>query len=411
MNFYKRLRFWVFLLVIAVVVIISVKSRKAVDVKGYQVSRKDLVIGVTATSTGTIKSDRELKLTAQRVGRIIRLPVEEGTEVEKGALIAEFDSEEALQRQHVAAANVERLRAGLEALRLAYGSYKAEIDSNISKARSFVTETEARFRRLSELRDKGYLADIDVDAVRKEVEVARAGYTSALASREMIKSRDEEIKAQSAALRQAEGEYALSRINYDYSFVRTSMPGYVTARPVKLGETVITGSLVASVVSWDSLYIESFIDEADVAKIRIGQAVNVTMDAYQGKVFRGEVYMISPVVLGGKLEARTFEVRVRLLDRDVVVKPGMSADVEVITDTIKNVVLVPSQAVIERSENKSVFISRNGKALKKTVKTGPYNWSYVSITEGIEEGDIVILNPDDSGLTEGARVRVIKTDK
>ncbi|TAN40910.1 MAG: efflux RND transporter periplasmic adaptor subunit [Nitrospirae bacterium] len=411
MHFYKKVWFWVVCGILVAGVIYATRSSGGVEVKGYEVRKKDLIISVTATSTGTIKSDRELKLTAQRIGRITKLPVEEGTAVEKGMLVAELDHEEVLQRQHAAAANVQRLKAGLDSLKLSFSSYKADLDFSVTRAQSVLTEAEARYRRFSELRNKGYIADVDLDVIRRELEVAKAQHISALASKELVRSKDEEIKAQAAALRQAEAEYALASINYDYSFIKTSITGYVTARPVKLGETVIIGSLIASVVPKDSLYIEAFIDEADVAKVSPGHPVNVTMDAYQGRTFKGEVYMISPVVLGGKQEARTFEVRVRLQEKGIIMKPGMSADVEIVIDRIKDVLVLPSQAIIEKDETRFVYVVRNGKALRTPVRTGGANWTYSEITAGIAEGDTVILNPDAPDLKAGSRVKVIKTEK
>jgi len=410
--FYKKFWFWA-IIVIALIAggIFYSRSLKRIEIRGYEVKKRDLVISVTGTSTGTIKSDNELKLTAQRIGRINKLFVEEGSEVAKGALIAELDTDEVIQRRNAAAANIERLRAGLEAMKLNYNSYKTDLSTNLTKAQSVLAETETRQRRLTELKNKGYLAAIDLDAVTRELEVAKASYAAAVAAKEMIKSRDEEIKAQEAALRQAVSEYNLANLNVGYSSLHTSIPGYVTTRPLKPGDTVLIGTLVASVVEKDSLYIEGLIDEADVAKVKIGQTVNISMDAYLGKTFKGEVYLISPVVLGNRQEARTFEVRVRFLEKGMVIKPGMSADVEIVIDKKPNAVVVPSAAIVEKNTEKFLYVVRNGRAVKSVVTTGDFNWSFTEIKTGVTEGDIVVMNPDAEGLKNGIRVTVVKTEK
>ena len=212
-------------------------------------------------------------------------------------------------------------------------------------------------KRFQELKDKGFVSQSDLDVVKREHDVAKASSTAAFAARQQIGAREEEIKAQAAAVEQSQREYNLAKIMLDYSFIKSPIAGVVTARPVKIAETVPVGALIASVVSTDSLYIEAFIDEADAAKIAIGQQVNVTMDAYPEKAMKGEVYMISPVVLGNKQEARTFEARVRLLDKSIETKPGMSADVEVIVSKKEHVLIIPSQAIMERNDAKYVYVS------------------------------------------------------
>ena len=412
MVFYKRIGFWLLVItVIAVAFFLARNSLEKTGVRGYEVSKKELVISVTATSTGTIKADKEVRLPAQRSGRISKLFVEEGSLIEKGGLAAELEFDEALQRLQISQATLERMRANLEGLRLALKSFRIEVESNIERTATILNETGARMKRFAELREKGYLSQNEFDSVKREYDIAKANHTSALSAGDQIKSKEADIKAQDAAVKQAAGEHVLAKINHDYSFIRSPMGGIITSRPVKVGDTVNTGSLIASVVSPDSLYIEAFIDEADVAKISIGQQVNISMDAYQGKVFRGEVYMISPVVLGGKQEARTFEVRVRFLEKGIIIKPGMSADVEVLVDRVRDLLIVPSQAVMEKSEGRSAFVIQKGKAVLTHVKTGRYNWNFTEVTEGIKERDVVITNPDAPGLVDGSRVKLIKTEK
>lgn len=412
MVFYRKIKFW--MLIAAIIITAFFLSRsyfKRIEVKGFEVRKQELIISVTATSTGTIKADKDIKITSQRIGRISKLLVEEGSIVSKGDLVAELDYDEHQQKMNVSSAALQKIQATLEALRLSFNSFKADVEANISKNSSILNETESRLNRFNELKGKGYISQLEYDSVRREYDIAKSNYDSAVASREQIKSKKEEIKAQEAAVVQAQSEYSLAKINFDYSFMRTPISGIITSRPVKVGETVNVGALIASVVSTDSLYIEAFIDEADVAKLTIGQPAHISMDAYVGKVFSGEVYMISPVVLGGKQEARTFEIRVRSLDKGINIKPGMSADVEVIVDKFKDTLIVPSQAIIEKNEARLVYVNRGGKAVLTNVKIGHFNWNFTEVTEGVKEGDVIITNPDLPGLRDGMRVKIIKPGK
>jgi len=412
MVLYKKISFWLILLiVIALAFFLYRTTLRGLEVNGYQVKKKDLVISVTGTSTGTIKADKEVRLSAQRMGRISKLYVEEGSQVVAGGSIADLESDEVQQRLMLASASMQRMKAQLNGLKLGQASFKADVESNINKAKAVLDEAEARLKRFQELKDKGFVSQSDLDVVKREHDVARASSIAALASRQQIGAREEEIKAQAAAVEQSQREYNLAKIMLDYSFIKSPIDGVVTARPVKIAETVPVGALVASVVSTDSLYIEAFIDEADAAKVALGQQVNVTMDAYLEKAMTGEVYMISPVVLGNKQEARTFEARVRLLDKSIKIKPGMSADVEVVVSKKEHVLIIPSQAIIERNDAKYAYVGNDNKAVLRQIKTGQFNWSFTEVTEGIQEGDTVITNPDIAGLKNKARIKVLFTEK
>lgn len=410
MPFYRKRIFWFLSAIILLIMFFILKrSFSAVDVKTTPVNRQELAITVTATSTGTIKSETEVKITAQRIGKITKLFVEEGSIVKPGSMIAELDPEEAHLSLLAARASLEKAQSRLKELRNSHDSLKVEIETNIEKARAVLKEAEVRFKRFNDLKEKGYMAQMDVDSVQKEYEVAKASLESAIAAKSRITAQTEEIKAQEAAVREAESSLSLAKLNYDYSFIKSPISGVVTSRPVKVGETTakgaLKGALVAHVVSMDDLYIEAFIDEADVAKVKLRQQANITMDAYQGNIFKGEIYRISPVVLGGKQETRTFEVRTRLKEKQIIIKPGMSADVEIIVDNIKNALVIPSHAVMEKNGKKFIFIRKGSTAKLVPVETGQFNWNFTEITSGVNEGDTVIINPDAPGLADGKRVR------
>ena len=357
MPFYRKRIFLFFSAIILLVMFFILKRTfSAIEVKTAPVNRQELAITVTATSTGTIKSETEVKITAQRIGKITKLFVEEGSIVKPGSMIAELDPDEAYLSLQAARASLEKAQSRLKELRNSHDSLKVEIETNIEKAKAVLKEAEVRFKRFNDLKDKGYMAQMDVDSVQKEYEVAKASLESAIAAKSRITAQTEEIKAQEAAVREAESSLSLAKLNHDYSFIKSPISGVVISRPVKVGETTVTGSLkgalVAHVVSMDDLYIEAFIDEADVAKVKLRQQANISMDAYQGNIFKGEIYMISPVVLGGKQETRTFEVRTRLKEKQIIIKPGMSADAEIIVDNIKNALVVPSHALMEKKRQK-----------------------------------------------------------
>jgi len=129
------------------------------------------------------------------------------------------------------------------------------------------------------------------------------------------------------------------------------------------------------------------------------------LEALPGRTLRGRLYKISPVVSGERQAARTFGIRVALEEGKEFVKPGMSADVEVIVARRRDALFVPTQAILEREGKKRVYVVADGQARVATVSVGESNWSSTEILEGLREGDRVVVNPDAPGLAEGARVR------
>jgi len=404
----KRRWRWILLVIVALAAVLVVRGMNmSIEVKTDTAKKQLLQLTVTGTSTGTIKSDTEVKVTAQRIGRVSAIHVVEGDKVTKGEVLAELDPEEAVLTRNQAEATLARSKAQLAELESSYEALKAETDAAIARTSSTFKDAKSRFDRYTGLFDKGFVSKDELDSARTAYETAKAEYESAQSGESRLAASNSEIAGQQAAIREANEAYGLAKLNYDYSLLKSPIDGIVTSLPVKLGETVMAGSLVAEVIATESLYVEAFVDEADVGKVKLGQEVDITMDAYPGRSLHGEVYMISPVVLGEKHETRTFEVRTRIKE-DVVLKPGMSADVEVIVGREPDALAVPSQAVIERDGGHFVYEVEGSKAHLKKVKIGRYNWTLTEIVEGLTEGARIITNPDVKGLEDGARVKVEK---
>lgn len=405
-GFFVKKRLWILAILALIIIAIFIAGNfNSIKVKTEVVKRRNIEITVTATSTGTIKSDTEAKITAQRIGSITRLYFDEGDIVKAGQVVAELESNEAYYNMKLSESTLNKARFVLEQMKAAYESMKVDVEKNIEKAKAVLTEVDSRRKRLFELKERGYVTEMDIDMVQKEYEIARANLDSSIASRETLKAKKSEMMAQEEVVREAMNSFNLAKLNYDYSFIKSPISGVITSRPVRIGEGVNKGSVIATVVSTESMYIEAFIDEADVAKVRTGESANITMDSYPGKVFKGEVYRISPVVLGGKQETRTFEIRVRLKDKGIQIKPGMSADIEIIVESIPDVIAIPSQAIIEKNGKRYVYTIKDSKAYLIPVEIGRFNWTLSEVLSGLKEGDRVIINPEAGGLKEGVRIK------
>jgi RND family efflux transporter MFP subunit len=290
---------------------------------------------------------------------VVRLPVKEGDFVRAGELIAQLDlAEESVQSENV-----------------------------LAQSKATYEEAEKNFHRSEDLFTKGMIAQQDLDAVRRAYEIAKSQYEAA---------RDD------------------LKVKKDYSIIRAPFDGVISKKYTEVGELLMPGKQIVTVVNPDKIYVLATIDEVDVGRLRHGQPVTISVDAFPGEKFPGTVRRISPIVSGGKLETRTADVWIYFDKKQARIKPGMSADVEILVTTLENVLSVPSQAVIEREGKKQVF-AVSGKDLKagntsvatlKPVVIGETNWSFTQITKGLTNGEYVITTPEAEGLKDGVKVRM-----
>lgn len=351
---------WGAVFIFIVVIVLIASSKKTTVVKVLELKPGELRVVLNATTTSTIKSETEVTLSAQRTGRVVKLPVREGDFVKTGALIAQLDlTEESVQTENA-----------------------------LAQSKATYEDAEKSLKRSEDLFKDGMIAQQDLDAVRKSYEIAKSQYRSSVAD---------------------------AGVKRDYSIIRAPFSGVVSKKYTEVGEVVMPGKQIAQVVNPDRIYVLATIDEVDVGRLRIDQPVTISVDAFPGEKFKGAVKRISPIVSGGKLETRTADVWIYFTEKQRKIKPGMSADVEILVSTLENVLSVPSQAVVERNGKKQVFVAERRSELKpgdktvvklRPVRIGETNWSYTQIREGLSSGEYVVTTPEAEGLKDGVKVKI-----
>jgi HlyD family secretion protein len=357
--FTKKRMFLAAAAIIVILLIILLSGKKPVLVKVAEITPGQLRVVVNATTTSTVRSETEVNLSAQRTGRVVALPVREGDLVKAGALIARLDlSEESFQSESV-----------------------------LAQSKATYDEAEKNLKRIEDLFNKGMLAQQDLDTARRVYEVARSQYHAATSD---------------------------AGVKRDYSVIRAPFSGVIAKKFTEVGELLLPGKQIALLVNPDRIYVLATIDEVDVGRLKPGQPVMITVDAFPGETFQGAVRRISPIVSGGKLETRTADVWIYFTKKDPRLKPGMSADVEILITLLDNVLSVPSQCVVERDNKKQVFVPQ-GKAFRpgatavarlRPVETGETNWTFTEIKKGLSPGTFVITTPEAEGLKDGVKVKI-----
>jgi multidrug efflux pump subunit AcrA (membrane-fusion protein) len=187
--------------------------------------------------------------------------------------------------------------------------------------------------------------------------------------------------------------------------VKAPIKGTVIRYYVDIGDSVIPQEPmpqepVLNIAYMDKVKIVVNVGEKDISKLRKGKKVRVSVDAYPGESFLGRVMRVAPVV---DPRSRKVKVELEIENKDHRLKPGMFADVEIIYEEHKNVLVVPRIAVLERGGRKVLFTVEDDRAKLREVKTGVSDEEKIEIVEGLTEGESVVIEGN-YGLTDGAKV-------
>jgi HlyD family secretion protein len=273
-------------------------------------------------------------------GRIVELPIEEGQQVEQGALLARLDDADYKQRVSIDEATV-HVRDSSLALTLA-GTRHQEVKAaqqTMLDAQADLDEKKIDNERAQKLFAKDEVSaqerDLAATALKRAEAILKASqqrYNEAVEG-----SRKEDIAIAHANLNEAGANLGLSRVNLGYTVLRAPFAGVVTVRQAELGEVVSPGSPVITLSNLDHIWLRAYVAETDLGRIHWGQEATVTTDTYPGKQYHGRISFISPDAEFTPKSVQTYKERVTLVYRIKIdidnpnheLKPGMPADARI----------------------------------------------------------------------------------
>lgn len=390
----KRTGLWITLLLLALLIIIAVAvigyssfKGNVVNVTTEEVSRR--TITQTVSAIGKIQPETEVKISTEASGEIITLGINEGDFVRRNQLLVRI-------KPDLVESQLEQMRASVRSANVSIDVAKIEED-----------RAQKDLKRSSELYVKEYVS-------KQEFEQAKAAYERAVG------------QVQQALTEKTRAEASLKQMQVSASRTSIFSPidGTVTSLMVESGEKVVgtaqmqgTEMMRVSDLSLMNAIVD--VDENDVVKINIGDTARVKIDAFPDSVFIGLVYQISHSAkqkgLGSQDEVTNFEVRVRLIDIEERLRPGMSCSVDIETETHANILTIPLGAVTIKKEpaddsdddgvkvkkmdrsistkkqsNQIVFVYENGVAKEQGIETGLSDKGYIEVTSGLTENQTVI---------------------
>jgi len=407
----RRLIFAVLLgLIVVVSVVVGILSggrEKVVAVQVERVQRRDITQIVTGT--GKIQPEVEVKISAEVSGEIVELPVKVGQKVKKGQLLVKIKPDFYVARKEAMEANLKSALAQLDIAK-----------ANLSKA-------ESEFKRAEELYAKKLISDAEYEAARTAYTVAKAQYASTSSAVEQAR----------ASLKQAQEDLAKTVIYSPIDGIVTQLNAEVGERVV--GTSQMAGTVIMVVADLSKMEARVDISEVDVVHVSIGDTAILSVDAFPERKFKGVVYEISNAAktkgLGTQEEVVNFEVKIKILDKETALRPGMSVTADIETEKKYNVLAVPIQSVTVRSLKKSavernpdsengknskddivevVFIVENGVSKMVPVKRGISGETYVEIVDGLKGDEEIVVGSFKAinrELEDGVKVKILKAKK
>jgi HlyD family secretion protein len=414
----RKWRRWVLLalvvLAIASIVVQSIQGPAPIAITTDKAALRDII--QTVSATGKIRPEAEVKISTEVAGEIIDLPVVDGQNIKHGDVLVKIKPDNYI-------ASVQQSEASLSA---------AEADC--LQRKSQMLNDELDLHRAQDIYQKKLLSETDFKAAQTKSEVSAASYQSAVHRVDQARS----------ALDQA-------KVLLAKCVIYSPIDGTVSVLNSELGERVVeTGSFagteVMRVANLDALEARVDVNENDVVNVKPGDRVRVRIDAYPGHEFHGEVKRIASTATvqnqGTQQEVTNFEVRVQILQPDRKIRPGMSASVEIETQTVHNVISIPIQSVTVRSKDSGktaeqlkndrlkdqggvsttdaerlnrkrlgrvVFIKQGDQAKLVPVESGIADDNYIEIQSGIKPGDEVVAGSYTAisrDLKDGSKVKI-----
>ncbi len=386
-------------IIIAVVAITVITSLVVANLKQDRVKKIEVQtervaargIKEVVTASGSIRPKRQVDVSANRMGTITNIAVQEGDRVEEGDFLLQIDPIQYAQ-------TVEQYRAGIAAIR-----------AELEQAAVTLNQAEMEMERIRGLREQDFASPQDLLKAETDYEVARGRRKTLLAR----------VREQQASLKRGEHDLELSTI-------LAPMSGVITRLNVEKGETAVVGTMnqpgtvLITVSDLSELEAEVEVDETDVVDIRLGQKAVVSIDSYPDTTFQGVVTEVGNSALRGNRQTESVDFKVVITLNDAIqgAKPGLSATADIVIHERSSVLSVPIQALTiralsdttddgakqeneevtdddptvkrKRDEREGVFVFRDDRAVFVPVMTGIAGDEYFEVLSGLSEGDSVI---------------------
>lgn len=360
-----------------------------ISVKTFTVAEETVSRRVQAV--GSLFPLEESTISSQVEGRVDAVLAEVGDSVREGQVLVAINPTELqfdVERQRGAVSQV-RARLGLNA-----GDplpSKPDEVAFVRRAQATLQDVEAKHKRAEQLHRDQLISQQELDESQARYKGARAAYEEAV----------QEVENLKAQLQSSEAARKLAEKKLSDASIRAPFPGAIKERRVSPGEFLRVQSPVAVIVRTDRLRARLQVPEKWAGSLKVGETVDLNVEAYPNETFRGRLERISPSV---SAETRTFEVEAMVLNPGDRLKPGFFLRASMPSDFQEKIRTLPQAAVIYRYGSYKVFVLNGNQVQEREIKTGTQQQDKIEVLEGLRAGDRVAVAVQ-GDLHDGATVK------
>ena len=375
--------------------------------RGKTVAVEQVNLPVTIAANGTVQPERSVNISPKTSGRLKELLVKEGDRVEQGQILAYMDDSnfqgqltQARGQVESAQANLQRLLAGNRAQDIAQAQARVrDVEANLRR-------TEQTFQQNQQLFNTGAISrrELNDSLADRDSAIAQLAQNKQAFSLQQAGSRPEEIAQARAQVTTAEGSLQTVQTQIADSVIRAPFSGVVTKKFADPGAFVApttSGSAVSSATSSSILSLASNnqimanVAESNIAQIKLGQSVEIKVDAYPGKTFVGKAIQLATQSTTVQ-NVTSFEVKSSVADPTKLLRVGMSVDVEFKVGTLSDVLVIPTVAIVRQEGSSGVLVMAGEKGDRRSefrpITTGVSVADKTVVLSGLQAGDRVMLS-------------------
>lgn len=422
---------WIIGIGLVALLVVAVFANKNRDTSKKVTVEKVTLQTITerVTANGKIQPAQDVKISSDVSGEIIELAVKEGDQVKKGQLLVKINPDIYIAAKNRAEAALNSARANLATAKARYAQSKAQF-----------INAEKTFQRNKELIANGAISQSEYDNAVSAYEVAKADAEAA----------EQGARASEFSVKSAEATRKEANDNLNRTEIYAPQAGTISSLAVEEGERVVgtaqmAGTEMMRISDMNMMEVHVDVNENDIIRVSLNDTAEVEVDSYLGKKFKGLVTEMANAATSsgmGTDQVTNFAVKITLLPASYKqllegkpanfspFRPGMSANVDILTATERNVIAVPIEAVTTRSDSSKfsikkktevdgeskefecVFVYENGKANIRPVTTGIQDSKYIYVLTGLSEDEEVVTGPYAAVSRElGHGTEVKKVDK
>ena len=381
-------------------------TRQRLTLRAAEVTRGELVSQIS--TNGKVEPQTNFEAHSPVSGTIKALGVHEGDKVTAGKLLLQMDDIEARARLASAVAALKGAQASYDAmLRGGTQEERLSLTSDLNKMKTERDQATRDLAALQSLLKTGSASANEVAAAKQRLDAANAS-TTTLEQRQGSRYSNPDLEHARASLADARAAYAAAAAVINQSNVRAPFAGTVYSLPVSRTEFVEQGKLLLQMADLTKIQIRAYFDEPELGKLAVGQPIKIVWDARPGRIWHGHIARIPATVIN-YFTRNVGEVLVAVDDSGGSLLPNTNVTVTVTTQSEKDVLSIPREALHTENGKGFVFVVRDEKLHRTPVTLGTINLTQVGIVSGLHEHDVIALgSTNGQPLTDGAPSRIVR---